>query len=255
MKRNSAIAASLAILFLPSLLLAQEETASAGINLFDLIQQGGWAMWPLGLLSLTMFYLIFHCWNAANKKRFAPAPLINPVCEQLTARNVEQARQALDAKACALSRALSPALAKARPEQADANKEKIELAFVENLEAEEANVGQWINYLNVIATVAPMIGLLGTVWGMIGAFQTIGQGGMGKPELLANDIGMALVTTAAGLVIGIPAMIAYFVMKNRLAAAVLATAQAATLMLDCLSGEIRNPRPQPDKDLEVAASA
>jgi biopolymer transport protein ExbB len=61
-----------------------------------------------------------------------------------------------------------------------------------------------------------MVGLLGTVSGMIGAFQTIATGGMGKPELLAGDIGEALITTATGLTIGIPAMVFYFVLKNRL---------------------------------------
>jgi biopolymer transport protein ExbB len=59
-----------------------------------------------------------------------------------------------------------------------------------------------------------MIGLLGTVSGMIKAFQTIAAGGMGKPELLAGNIGEALITTAAGLIIAIPAMISYFIFKN-----------------------------------------
>ena len=60
-----------------------------------------------------------------------------------------------------------------------------------------------------------MIGLLGTVSGMISAFDTMAAGGMGRPELLAGNIGEALITTATGLVIGIPAMIAYFIMRNR----------------------------------------
>ena len=84
----------------------------------------------------------------------------------------------------------------------------------------------------VVASVAPMIGLLGTVSGMISAFQTIGRGGMGRPELLAGDIGEALITTATGLVIGIPAMIAYFVLKNRLNTAMIATAQAGTEVIE-----------------------
>jgi biopolymer transport protein ExbB len=72
-----------------------------------------------------------------------------------------------------------------------------------------------ISYLSIIAQVAPMLGLLGTVSGMIKAFQKIGLGGMGKPELLAADIGEAMVTTAAGLIIGIPTMFFYFFLKSR----------------------------------------
>tara|TARA_Y100000588_G_scaffold14983_1_gene16072 strand:+ start:549 stop:737 length:189 start_codon:yes stop_codon:yes gene_type:complete len=59
----------------------------------------------------------------------------------------------------------------------------------------------------VIAGVAPMIGLLGTLSGMIGAFQAIGTKGMGRPEAFAEDIGEALITAASGLVIGIPSMV------------------------------------------------
>ena len=59
-----------------------------------------------------------------------------------------------------------------------------------------------------------MLGLLGTVSGMIKSFSIISQGGMGDPSKLAGSIGEALVTTATGLVIAIPAMIAYFVFKN-----------------------------------------
>jgi biopolymer transport protein ExbB len=94
-----------------------------------------------------------------------------------------------------------------------------------------------------------MIGLLGTVSGMISAFQTIGRGGMGRPELLAGDIGEALITTATGLVIGIPAMIAYFVIKNRLNNAMIATAQAGTELLEPAAHnkmEVHAP-PKPEK--------
>ena len=116
----------------------------------------------------------------------------------------------------------------------DKGHEKAENLFIENLEAEENGVSQWVTYLNVVASVAPMIGLLGTVSGMISAFQTIGRGGMGRPELLAGDIGEALITTATGLVIGIPAMIAYFILRNRLNSAMIATAQAGTNLIEAV---------------------
>jgi biopolymer transport protein ExbB len=69
---------------------------------------------------------------------------------------------------------------------------------------------------------------------MIGAFQTISAGGMGRPELLAGDIGEALITTAVGLVIGIPAMIAYFILRTRLDNRMMTTAQEAGRVLDRL---------------------
>ena len=77
-----------------------------------------------------------------------------------------------------------------------------------------------------------MIGLLGTVNGMISAFQTMSYGGMGRPELLAGDIGEALITTATGLVIGIPAMVFYFVLRNRLSNIMTITVQTITGLVD-----------------------
>jgi biopolymer transport protein ExbB len=77
-----------------------------------------------------------------------------------------------------------------------------------------------------------MIGLLGTVSGMISAFQTIGQVGRGDPSALAGDIGEALITTATGLTIGIPAMIAYFVFRNRLNGQILATVETGGDLID-----------------------
>jgi len=72
-----------------------------------------------------------------------------------------------------------------------------------------------IGMISVMASLAPMFGLLGTVDGMIKAFNKIGLGGMGDPEALAADIGEAMITTWFGLVIGIPAMALYFWLKSR----------------------------------------
>jgi biopolymer transport protein ExbB len=71
-----------------------------------------------------------------------------------------------------------------------------------------------IDYLSIIGPTSTMLGLLGTVSGMIKAFQTMGTQGMGKPELLAANIGEALITTAAGLIIAIPTMAFYFYFKK-----------------------------------------
>lgn len=214
-------------------LRAQEaaiETASVAadsLNLWGLIRQGGWAMYPLGTCSLIMFFLIvYSCKETARGKFFTPQQ-VQATTAALERGDLETGHRHLQAGNNLLARALAPALNKISK-----GREKSEQLFIEQLEAEENSVSQWITYLNVVASVAPMIGLLGTVSGMISAFQTIGRGGMGRPELLAGDIGEALITTATGLVIGIPAMIAYFILRNRLNAAMIATAQAGTDLIE-----------------------
>ena len=222
---------ALSLLFSGLLLCAQETTPAQetidSVNLLGLIRQGGWAMYPLGICSIVMFFLIFYSWKETAAKKFFVRKQVDASLNALEEGDTQQGLRHLQTSDALLNRAVTPALKKIHK-----GSEKSESLFIENLEAEENNVAQWVTYLNVVASVAPMIGLLGTVSGMISAFQTIGRGGMGRPELLAGDIGEALITTATGLVIGIPAMIAYFILRNRLNSAMIATAQAGTELIE-----------------------
>ena len=218
-----------------------EESADT-LSLLGLIRQGGWAMYPLGACSMIMFFLIFYSWKETAAKKFYSREQVNISLQALQVGETQKGVRFLETSDALLNRAIIPALKKIHT-----GPEKREALFVENLEAEENNVAQWITYLNVVASVAPMIGLLGTVSGMISAFQTIGRGGMGRPELLAGDIGEALITTATGLVIGIPAMIAYFVLRNRLNAAMIATAQAGTELIEAMTVNVERPTSNRDQ--------
>ena len=213
--------------------LAVAGTENESLSLWGMIQQGGWAMYPLGLCSLMMFFLIFYSWKETSRKKFIPDESVHEKGMELLAQfEIVETAELLAQHPTVLSRVMRKALRRIKPEVAEMNKPKAETTLVEHLEAEENSVAQWVNYLNVVGAVAPMIGLLGTVSGMISAFQTIGQGGMGRPELLASDIGEALITTATGLIVGIPAMISYFVLRNRLGRVVVETSQIAGDLLD-----------------------
>jgi biopolymer transport protein ExbB len=219
------------ILLLPTLAFAEntdgQSSSESSLSLWGLIQQGGWAMYPLGACSIAMFFLIVYSGKETTAKKFFHTSHHLVAQQAVSAGDFEKSHQTLQASNTLLGRALAPAIVKL-PDSSI----KAENLFFENLEAEENSASQWITYLNVVASVAPMIGLLGTVSGMISAFQTIGRGGMGRPELLAGDIGEALITTATGLTIGIPAMIAYFVLRNRLNSAMIATAQAGSAIIE-----------------------
>ncbi len=231
---------SLILLIMPLALIGQdaEPVAEGGLSLWGMIKQGGWAMYPLGLCSLAMLFLIIHCWRETVMGKFFDASQVDSVSRFLTDKNTKGAVAAMNENPTVLARVMEIALKRARPKQDDCNLEKVEASLVEALEGEENSISQWITYLNVIAAIAPMIGLLGTVSGMIGAFQSIMQSGMGRPELFAGNIGEALLTTATGLCIGIPAMVMFFVMRNRLNNAMLATIQTANLLLDYLRGDM-----------------
>lgn len=221
------------LLFSTIFLHAQEvaaEESNDPVSLLGLIKQGGWAMYPLGICSMIMFFLIVYSWKETAEKKFFVREQIDAALNTFEKSDTRKDLNHLETSTALLNRAVVPALKKIHK-----GPDKSEALFIENLEAEENSVAQWVTYLNVVASVAPMIGLLGTVSGMISAFQTIGRGGMGRPELLAGDIGEALITTATGLVIGIPAMIAYFILRNRLNTAMIATAQAGTELIEAAS--------------------
>ena len=222
------------LLAIPACFGADAAAGGGDLNLWGLIQQGGWAMYPLGLCSIVMLFLILHAVRETTPARFIPGDLIDRLLPLVHQREFGRVSELLAARKTVLSRSLDAGLQRAKTDRPDANKPRIEETVSEGLEHEENAIGQWINYLNVVATVAPMIGLLGTVSGMIGAFQTISAGGMGRPELLAGDIGEALITTAVGLVIGIPAMVAYFILRARLDNRMMATAREAGRILDQL---------------------
>jgi len=103
-----------------------------------------------------------------------------------------------------------------RPE--DLGREGVEVA-VADFTANETRVNMvWVNYISLVAQAAPMVGLFGTVLGMVNAFKTLSSSGQVDPKDLAGDISTALLTTLWGLIIAIPSVIFYYFFKNKLSA-------------------------------------
>jgi biopolymer transport protein ExbB len=97
-------------------------------------------------------------------------------------------------------------------------KQVAEEGMLGELAKENSSMQTYISYLSVIGVCAPMIGLLGTVTGMIKAFAKLGSSGIGDPSGLSAAIGEVLVATASGLIIAIPAFMAFYFLRNRAAA-------------------------------------
>lgn len=217
------------------LLLGQEPSASR--SLWGLVQDGGWAMWPLGACSLAFFYLLAYGLSQTRPGVFIPSAQVDQLRALLRGGNARSAHELMNENETVLARVFSKAMDKIKPTPEELRRQRLEASIVEQLESEATRRLQTIGYLNVIAATAPMIGLLGTVSGMIGAFQTMELVGMGQPQAFAGSIGEALITTATGLVIGIPAMVGYFILRNRLNRRMLETGEAATELLHAMSAE------------------
>ena len=188
---------------------AFEETISLG----DLLQQGGWAMYPLGLFSLAMFYFIIRNLFMLRERNLLRPDLKDEIESLMRNCDVAGVRSLCAANDSLITAVLDAGMERISEEHTFDSVHVME-AIEEMGNEQLVTFMKPINYLSIIGGTAPMLGLLGTVSGMIKAFSIISQGGMGDPGKLAGSIGEALVTTATGLVIAIPAMIAYFIFKN-----------------------------------------
>lgn len=194
-------------------LAAEDVAVTDSITFGALIRQGGWAMYPLGLFSVATLYFIIRNIIMLREKNMLRADLRPQLDELMSRRDVAGVRQLCAENDCLLTAVLDAGMERISEEH-DYDPPHIMEAIEEAGNEQMVVFMKPINFLSIIGGTAPMLGLLGTVSGMIKAFQTIASGGMGNPEELAGNIGEALITTATGLIIAIPAMMAYFMFKN-----------------------------------------
>lgn len=247
MKKHLAILALVAMLAPAGLLFAQEAPppappadatpAAQEQTLWTrYIRPLGWCGYPLALCSIGVVTMIILNIRMVTRKNLMPVGVVMPLRAAADQRDVGQMYSLCRATPNLFTKGLMPGLRKINPEDPAASKPDMEGAIAEAVGREEAQVSFWINFLSLFASISPMVGLLGTVSGMIGAFGKIGSGGMGKPELLAEYIKEALFTTAAGLMIAIPAIFAFFIFRNNLSRIIRDAEGEYSALIDSLTG-------------------
>ncbi len=207
-------------------------------TLMDLFNSGGPLMWPLLACSVGTVAVGIFCFLQINSKKLMPKAQVEAVGQYMQARDASSAYSLCHADPNVFSNTMASAMLKVNFERDLANKSSMEQAAAETLANEETKLNIWVNYLNVFATIGPMLGLLGTVTGMIASFDQLAAG-KSEPADLAGGIGEAMITTAAGLLVGIPAMFLYFYFRNLLQVNFAEIQKRVTFMLDLLSGEIK----------------
>jgi biopolymer transport protein ExbB len=233
---------------------AAEGAEEVELTLEQMIMQGGWAMIPLGLLSIAMFGFILQNALLLREKKMLRADLLPVLRKNLAGRLVREAVALCRAENSLLTTIMAAGLERCDVEdlEMDNIKEAIEDASTEQMAA----YMKPINYLSIIGAIAPMLGLLGTVSGMIKAFQHIGTKGMGNPAELAGNIGEALVTTATGLIIAIPAMLCYFYFKNSFIKTMATLGREIGMLLDALrTGKLPSDFELPEESAMPAEEA
>ncbi len=205
-------------------------------TLLQLYKDGGAVMHPLLLCSVAAVTLIVINGLALRERKVLRPDLVPQLQEMMMAGDIEGVRAL-----CANQEGILPPVVAAGMEivgEGAVNGDAVRAAMEEAATEQMVTFLRPINYLSVVGNISPMLGLLGTVSGMISAFQHIGAGGMGKPEQLAGDIGVALITTAFGLIIAIPAMLAYFFFKNNFMKMMASLGRTTGLLLNRLPASI-----------------
>ncbi len=180
-------------------------------SLYDIVVSGGILMWPIAFCSVVALAIIVERSIRLRERELGSLGYGRSILDTLAAHGPAQALEACERAPLPLGRILRTGLARAGHPVLER-----ELAVEDAGAREIRRLNARLRPLAIVAVMAPLLGFLGTVFGMIQAFINIAlKEGLGRPELLAAGISQALVTTAAGLCVAIPAQTAYFWFRAR----------------------------------------
>jgi biopolymer transport protein ExbB len=180
-------------------------------NLLQIFHDGGLMMYPIALCSFALMVFSFERLIHLRRGRVIPRPFVNRLIEQIQQQQVDRDEgiELCEKNPNPMSRIMIAALKRYGKSAVE-----VEQAVLDAGERESNHLRKYMRLLSAISNVTPLLGLLGTVMGMIQSFNDISNSqAMGRPEMLAGGISQALLTTAAGLLVAIPAyaMYVYFV--------------------------------------------
>jgi biopolymer transport protein ExbB len=182
-------------------------------SLLQVIRDGGPLMVPIALCSFVLLVFVFERAIFLRRGRVVPRPFVKRFLQQMREGRLDRQR-ALEL--CEENRSPVAEVFVAAVRKWGRPAVEVEQAVIDAGERVTNDLRKYLRVLNGVSTISPLLGLLGTVVGMIHAFNEIATAdAMGRPELLASGISQALLTTAAGLSVAIPALIAYLYFCGR----------------------------------------
>lgn len=201
-------------------------------TVWDLIKAGGWLMLPLLIAStLTLAICLERAWTLRSS-RVAPPDLLARVWKWISANQLDATKLKELRADSPLGEILAAGLLNSKHGR-EIMKESIEEAgshVIHNLE-------RYLSLLGTLAMISPLLGLLGTVVGIIEAFMAVTSTGLNDPALLAGGISKALITTAGGLVVAIPAMVMHRWFLRHIASLTVEMEQQAIKLVDIIHGD------------------
>lgn len=185
--------------------------AAKGMTFWQICVAGGWTMIFIGLCSVLGLALIIDLFISLRQSEMLPIDFLGAVKTAIKSGDAQAA-----SNLCSLKKGFLVSVVQAGITKSGQDLKIIQDSMTEAGVKEATNLQQKVGYLSSIGTIAPMLGLLGTVLGMITCFNVIAfEAGLGKPTMLAKGVAEALITTAFGLIVGIPVMAFFFYFRNR----------------------------------------
>jgi biopolymer transport protein ExbB len=179
--------------------------------MWELIKAGGWLMLPLVLCSIAACAIIIERAIRLQRQKVAPANLVDQVLSQVQTDQVSVEYLDQIEQQSTLGKVLVQGVKNA-PQGLTYTEQQMQTCANEQIHFLEKN----LNFLGTIGAIAPLLGLLGTVIGIIESFLAVSGGGVTDPSMLAAGISQALITTAGGMFVAIPAMIAHRYFQRRI---------------------------------------
>lgn len=200
--------------------------------MFELIKAGGWLMVPILACSVVALAIVGERLWMLRVRRVIPQHLVAQIWQWVRNNELDNARLRGLRRGSPLGRILAAGLV---------NLEHGREIMKESVEDTGRHVvlelERYLNTLGTIAAISPLLGLLGTVLGMIKVFTVITTQGVGDPEVLAGGISEALITTAAGLSVAIPSLMFYRYFRGRIDMLVVRMEEEATKMIEVMHGD------------------
>jgi len=199
---------------------------------FELVTAGGWLMLPIILCSVVAVAIVGERFWALKQEKIVPANLVAQVWQLHQKQELNSERLKLLRDSSPLGRILAAGLINMQHNR-DVMKEAIE----ETGRQVVIELERFLNTLGTIASITPLLGLLGTVIGMIKVFAAITAQGVGNPTVLAGGISEALITTAAGLSVAIPSLMFYRYFRGKVDMLVIKMEEEALKLVEVIHGE------------------
>lgn len=202
--------------------------------MFEIVKAGGIMMGPIILASIVTAAIFLERLWTLQSKRVLPKELTEKVWRWVEQRQIQEKHIAALQQNSPLGKILAAGLV---------NRDRDRTVMRESIEDTGRHVvhelERFIGTLGTIASLSPLMGLLGTVLGMIRTFNAITTAGIGNPASLAGGIAEALITTAAGLTVAIPALLAYKYLRARVQALVVQMEKEAIKLVEAIESQTR----------------